>query len=92
MKQLSQQQDQSRSPSSKSSFLAAARTQLDADHFRWEKIKKRLIEYLVVVRLKELNADHEIAEQKRRAESVALEEAVRVNAEAETKSVTGGVL
>ncbi|EDR09374.1 uncharacterized protein LACBIDRAFT_248873 [Laccaria bicolor S238N-H82] len=34
-------------------FLAAARAQLDADHFGLEKIKKRLIEYLAVVRLKE---------------------------------------
>ncbi|KAF8968849.1 Lon protease C-terminal proteolytic domain-containing protein [Flammula alnicola] len=42
------------------SFLAAARTQLDADHFGLEKIKKRLIEYLAVVRLKELNAEREL--------------------------------
>ncbi|KAF8889077.1 Lon protease C-terminal proteolytic domain-containing protein [Infundibulicybe gibba] len=38
------------------SFLATARAQLDADHFGLEKIKKRLIEYLAVVRLKEINA------------------------------------
>ncbi|KAJ7493431.1 ATP-dependent protease La [Mycena galericulata] len=41
------------------SFLAAARAQLDADHFGLEKIKKRLIEYLAVVRLKEMNAERE---------------------------------
>nr|GAT46762.1 ATP-dependent protease La [Mycena chlorophos] len=41
------------------SFLAAAREQLDADHFGLDKIKKRLIEYLAVVRLKELNAERE---------------------------------
>jgi ATP-dependent Lon protease len=41
------------------SFLANARAQLDADHFGLEKIKKRLIEYLAVVRLKELNAARE---------------------------------
>ncbi|KAF5376122.1 hypothetical protein D9615_007673 [Tricholomella constricta] len=48
-------------------FLTAARAQLDADHFGLEKIKKRLIEYLAVVRLKELNAEREAqAEQARR--------------------------
>ena len=37
-------------------FLSKARKQLDADHYGLEKIKKRLIEYLVIVRLKELAA------------------------------------
>lgn len=37
-------------------FLTNARAQLDADHFGLEKIKRRLIEYLAVVRLKEINA------------------------------------
>ena len=32
---------------------------MDADHFGLEKIKKRLIEYLAVVRLKEMNAVRE---------------------------------
>ncbi|KAJ7224383.1 ATP-dependent protease La [Mycena pura] len=41
------------------SFLTAAREQLDSDHFGLEKIKKRLIEYLAVVRLKEMNAERE---------------------------------
>ncbi|KAJ7460634.1 ATP-dependent protease La [Mycena latifolia] len=41
------------------SFLSAARAQLDSDHFGLEKIKKRLIEYLAVVRLKELNLERE---------------------------------
>jgi ATP-dependent Lon protease len=40
---------------STSAFLANARGQLDADHFGLDKIKKRLIEYLAVVRLKEVN-------------------------------------
>ena len=53
-----------------------------------EKIKKRLIEYLAVVRLKELNAEREIAEEQKRAESVALEEAAKAKAEAEAKPVT----
>jgi len=52
-----------------------------------EKIKKRLIEYLAVVRLKELNAEREITEEQKRAESVALEEAAKVKAEAEAKPV-----
>lgn len=37
-------------------FLSKARKQLDADHYGLDKIKKRLIEYLAVVRLKELAA------------------------------------
>ncbi|KAF7294422.1 Lon protease-like protein [Mycena kentingensis (nom. inval.)] len=41
------------------SFLTAAREQLDSDHFGLDKIKKRLIEYLAVVRLKEMNAERE---------------------------------
>ncbi|KAF8714415.1 hypothetical protein AX14_012711 [Amanita brunnescens Koide BX004] len=40
-------------------FLTNARAQLDADHFGLDKIKRRLIEYLAVVRLKELVADKE---------------------------------
>ncbi|CCM03218.1 uncharacterized protein FIBRA_05342 [Fibroporia radiculosa] len=38
-------------------FLLKARKQLDIDHYGLEKIKKRLIEYLAVVRLKELQAE-----------------------------------
>ncbi|TFY75287.1 hypothetical protein EWM64_g8725, partial [Hericium alpestre] len=34
-------------------FLANARSQLDADHFGLERVKRRLIEYLAVVRLRE---------------------------------------
>ena len=37
-------------------FLSKARKQLDADHHGLDKIKKRLIEYLAIVRLKELAA------------------------------------
>ncbi|TFK82017.1 ATP-dependent protease La [Polyporus arcularius HHB13444] len=40
-------------------FLANARRQLDEDHYGLEKIKKRLIEYLAVVRLKQLQAERE---------------------------------
>ncbi|KAI1790585.1 ATP-dependent protease La [Ganoderma leucocontextum] len=39
-------------------FLTDARKQLDEDHYGLEKIKKRLIEYLAVVRLKQLQAEH----------------------------------
>lgn len=37
-------------------FLHKARDQLDADHYGLDKIKRRLIEYLAIVRLKELAA------------------------------------
>ncbi|TBU30927.1 ATP-dependent protease La [Dichomitus squalens] len=40
-------------------FLTNARKQLDEDHYGLEKIKKRLIEYLAVVRLKQLQAERE---------------------------------
>lgn len=36
------------------SFLKNARATLDADHFGLERIKRRLIEYLAVFRLKQL--------------------------------------
>ena len=42
-------------------FLQTARAQLDADHYGLEKIKKRLIEYLAVVRLRQLNSESESA-------------------------------
>ncbi|KAI0696159.1 Lon protease C-terminal proteolytic domain-containing protein [Cytidiella melzeri] len=41
-------------------FLRKTREQLDADHYGLEKIKKRLIEYLAVVRLKALQAEQEV--------------------------------
>ena len=50
------------------SFLQAARVQLDSDHFGLEKIKKRLIEYLAVVRLKELNEERDALAERRVAE------------------------
>ncbi|KAG6840496.1 hypothetical protein C0991_006326 [Blastosporella zonata] len=52
-------------------FLTAARAQLDADHFGLEKIKKRLIEYLAVVRLKELNAERDARTEEARLRSQA---------------------
>ena len=50
------------------SFLQAARAQLDSDHFGLEKIKKRLIEYLAVVRLKEMNVEREALAERRAAD------------------------
>lgn len=63
-------------------FLANARAQLDADHYGLDKIKKRLIEYLAVVRLKELQAEKE---NQLEAEKAAQAEAERA-AQTETKS------
>ena len=42
-------------------FLKRAKEQLDADHYGLDKIKRRLIEFLAVIRLHQLAAD---AEQK----------------------------
>lgn len=70
--------------------MTAARTQLDADHFGLEKIKKRLIEFLAVVRLKELNAEKEAAEAAAIAQSEAVEGSAKtdgnVNADNAVKS------
>ncbi|TDL26868.1 ATP-dependent protease La [Rickenella mellea] len=46
------------------SFLTNARQQLDSDHFGLEKVKRRLIEYLAVVRLRQLAAEAEFEKQK----------------------------
>ncbi|THV03449.1 ATP-dependent protease La [Dendrothele bispora CBS 962.96] len=67
--------------SSTSSFLAAARAQLDQDHYGLDKVKKRLVEYLAIVRLKELQEAAEMVEEdgkrlkleKERAEKAAAE-------------------
>ncbi|KAL0952321.1 hypothetical protein HGRIS_006603 [Hohenbuehelia grisea] len=48
---------------SQKTFLASAREQLDSDHYGLEKIKRRLIEYLAVVRLREAVAAREAAEE-----------------------------
>lgn len=61
--------------------LVKARKQLDEDHCGLDKVKKRLIEYLAVLRLKQsLNDD--IEEQIRRAE----EEEAKLNAEKEAEA------
>ncbi|CAL1698106.1 unnamed protein product [Somion occarium] len=66
-------------------FLPSARRQLDADHFGLEKIKKRLIEYLAVVRLKALQAE---AEQKRQQAAAAAEKQEERMASATSKDDT----
>lgn len=65
-------------------FLINARSQLDADHFGLDKIKRRLIEYLAVVRLKQLVADKEHKEDQEKmaakaADQVAMKDGEGVN-------------
>ncbi|KAH8112093.1 ATP-dependent protease La [Phellopilus nigrolimitatus] len=45
-------------------FLTKAKEQLDADHYGLDKIKRRLIEYLAVVRLRQLAAEVESMKEK----------------------------
>lgn len=53
-------------------FLANAQRQLDADHFGLDRVKRRLIEYLAVVRLREMQAaEEEASERAREAEAEA---------------------
>lgn len=51
--------------SSPSLTLADAQAQLDADHFGLDKVKKRLVEYLAVIRLREgrMNADEGLVKE-----------------------------
>ncbi len=55
-------------------FLINARSQLDADHFGLDKIKRRLIEYLAVVRLKQLVADKEHKEDQEKMAAKAADQ------------------
>ncbi|KAL8769517.1 MAG: hypothetical protein Q9209_004578 [Squamulea sp. 1 TL-2023] len=56
--------------------LKRARKQLDDDHYGLEKIKKRLLEYLAVLRLKQgINADLEAQIQKATDNAKAIEDA-----------------
>ena len=43
------------------SFLSRAKEQLDKDHYGLEKIKRRLIEYLAVIRLRQISEEAEEA-------------------------------
>ena len=58
------------------SFLKRAREQLDADHYGLDKIKKRLIEYLAVLRLRQMALE---AEQKKE------QDAEKANAQSATE-------
>ena len=59
----------------RSDFLANAKSQLDADHFGLDKVKRRLTEYLAVVRLRALIAQETEMEQAK-AQEVALKDAI----------------
>jgi ATP-dependent Lon protease len=52
-------------------FLVNAKSQLDADHFGLDKVKRRLTEYLAVVRLHAL-----IAQEAEMEQAVALKDAI----------------
>jgi ATP-dependent Lon protease len=59
----------------RSDFLTNAKSQLDADHFGLDKVKRRLIEYLAVVRLRALIAQEAEVEQAK-AQEVTLKRAI----------------
>lgn len=59
-----------------------ARAQLDADHFGLDKIKRRLIEYLAVVRLKQLVADKEHKEDQEKMAAKAADQVAMKDGEA----------
>ncbi|KAI0297950.1 hypothetical protein BC826DRAFT_999741 [Russula brevipes] len=59
----------------RSDFLPNAKSQLDADHFGLDKVKRRLIEYLAVVRLRALIAQEAEVEQAK-AQEVTLKRAI----------------
>ncbi|KDQ24068.1 hypothetical protein PLEOSDRAFT_1048574 [Pleurotus ostreatus PC15] len=61
------------SATSQKNFLSNARAQLDADHYGLEKIKRRLIEYLAVVRLREAAGKREEEHQHQRQEGAKLQ-------------------
>ncbi|KZV72381.1 ATP-dependent protease La [Peniophora sp. CONT] len=60
---------QSQEEQSTSAFLAAAREQLDADHYGLDHVKRRLVEYLAVVRLLEAQEAKVVALEKVEAEA-----------------------
>jgi ATP-dependent Lon protease len=59
----------------RSDFLPNAKSQLDADHFGLDKVKRRLTEYLAVVRLRALIAQEAEIEQVK-AQEVVLKDAI----------------
>ncbi|KIL63580.1 hypothetical protein M378DRAFT_79441 [Amanita muscaria Koide BX008] len=69
------------------SFLANAREQLDADHFGLDKVKRRLIEYLAVIRLKHMNAEREREEEQDKMVAKAIDQATAPENKGEVESV-----
>jgi ATP-dependent Lon protease len=65
----------------RSDFLPNAKWQLDADHYGLDKIKRRLIEYLAVVRLRALIAQEAEMEQAK-VQEVTLKRAIEDSAAA----------
>ena len=59
----------------RSDFLGKSQSQLDADHYGLEKVKRRLMEYLAVVRLRALIAQEAEVEQAK-AQEVTLKKAI----------------
>ncbi|KAH9056835.1 ATP-dependent protease La [Lactarius vividus] len=59
----------------RSDFLSNSKSQLDADHYGLEKVKRRLMEYLAVVRLRALIAQEAETEQAK-AQEVTLKKVI----------------
>lgn len=59
------------------SFLVRAKEQLDSDHYGLDKIKRRLIEFLAVIRLHQLAADAEHKAEEDKAKRSDTEEQSR---------------
>jgi ATP-dependent Lon protease len=59
----------------RSDFLANSQSQLDSDHYGLEKVKRRLMEYLAVVRLRALIAQEAEVEQAK-AQEITLKKAI----------------
>ncbi|KAI9770620.1 MAG: hypothetical protein M1840_003212 [Geoglossum simile] len=72
--------------------LARARKQLDDDHYGLEKIKKRLLEYLAVLKLKQqVNADLEAQVAKVEEEEAALKDMKKEGVDCGTDSSSNAV-
>lgn len=70
-------------------FLPNARAQLDADHFGLDKIKRRLIEYLAVIRLKEMTAERERKDELERMAVKAVDQVAAAAAAKEGENKVG---
>ena len=75
-------------------FLTNAKAQLDADHFGLDKVKRRSLEYLAVVRLRTMIAQEVEAEQAK-AHEVTLKKTIQdpaPGASAEKESAYGALI